>query len=235
MRLLLEPPSFCPDAAPTLCGDTVMNAQPPPSFTSPTSSTSLPPPVSPLSTQISQPPRRRPSLLSPEVCQLVTAPTRHKPDTPVTITPPANPSLSIDCAHFPSPIGVGGAHNRHLLKFYFNSPLPRSLPLTFNLRPSTSCAVLRASALSFLQPLRPSTGHKPDTPVTLTPTLSPIPSFACALFPSHRGWGCRASVQQREPVIRSEARISAPPSGFCEENLLFSSSRRSPLLLPVDC
>ena len=65
-------------------------------------------------------------------------PTAHKPDILVTITPPANPSLSIACAHFPSPTGVGGAHNRNLFKFYFNSPLPRSLPSPLNFRPSIS-------------------------------------------------------------------------------------------------
>jgi hypothetical protein len=42
---------------------------------------------------------------SPEVCQLVTTSTAHKPDTTVTNTSPANPSLSIACALFPSPIG----------------------------------------------------------------------------------------------------------------------------------
>ena len=42
---------------------------------------------------------------------VLTAPTAHQPDTPATITSPANPFLSIACEHFPSAIGVGGAQH----------------------------------------------------------------------------------------------------------------------------
>ena len=51
--------------------------------------------------------RGRDTSPSPEICQLVTTSTAHKPDTTVTNTSPASPSLSIACAHFPPPIGGG--------------------------------------------------------------------------------------------------------------------------------
>ena len=66
----------------------------------------------------------------------------HKPDTSATITSPANPSLSIGCGRFPSPIGGGGSHTRNLFKFYF-----RSSPCSFDQRsfqPSNRRSRLRA-------------------------------------------------------------------------------------------
>jgi hypothetical protein len=51
---------------------------------------------------------------------VLTAATAHKPDKTASVTSPANPFLSIACAHFPSPIGCGGSRLRHLFKCYFN-------------------------------------------------------------------------------------------------------------------
>ena len=55
-------------------------------------------------------PRGRAPLEAPKFVNSLRPPTTPKPTISATVTSPPNPSLSIDCGHFPSPIGVGVQH-----------------------------------------------------------------------------------------------------------------------------
>src|SRR5579859_5842821 len=69
----------------------------------------------------------RDPLQSPKFVNSLRPPTTPKPTISATDTSPANPSLSISCGHFPSPIGVGVRRRR--ATGAADSPDPHPLPL----------------------------------------------------------------------------------------------------------
>ena len=96
--------------------------------------------------------------------------TTPQPDISATVTSLANPSLSINCGHVPSPIGVGGGTSFQTNHFRLLVPFLAPLPSTFNFRPSTSfrrsprlCGI---RLLSVPYGPRPALSHSPFTSQT---------------------------------------------------------------------